>query len=75
MIAFPKTLTETIPLKKLKNPETTPSNMVCQIKVFVNDDILEIDEKVLKNAIQRKKFQKHKLNPYHEKNPKTLKLG
>ena len=30
-----------------------PSNMVCQWKVFNNDNILYIVEKVLKNAIQR----------------------
>ena len=42
MKIFSKTLTETIPLKKPKNPETIPSNMVCQGKVFNNDKIMYI---------------------------------
>ena len=37
-----KTLTETLLLKKPKNPKTIPSIMVCQSKVFDNDGILYI---------------------------------
>ena len=71
---FWKTLTETTLLKKPENEETILSNLVCQWKVFNNDDILYIVEKVLKNAIQQKNFQKHQLKLYHWKNSKTVKL-
>ena len=57
-ITFSKTSTETIPSKKPKNLETIPSNLVCQWKVFNNDDKLYIVEKVLKNAIQCWYFRK-----------------
>ena len=30
MMIFSKTSSETLPLKKPKNPETRPSNMVCE---------------------------------------------
>ena len=39
--------------------------MVCQGKVFNNDDIICIVEKVLENAIQRKHFQNLKLKSCH----------
>ena len=39
---FQKTLTETLPMKKPKNPETIPSNIVYQWKIFINVDILYI---------------------------------
>ena len=39
MMMFSKASTETIPLKKPKNPETILSNMVCQRKIFKYDDI------------------------------------
>ena len=51
-MVFSKTLPETIPSKKHKNPETIPSNMVCQWKVFNIDGILYIVEKVLINALE-----------------------
>ena len=35
-------MTETLTIEKTKNPETIPSNMVCQWKVFNNDNILYI---------------------------------
>ena len=53
MEIFSKTTTETLPLEKPKNPETIPSNMLCQWKVFNNDEFLFIVGKVLQNAIQR----------------------
>ena len=51
MKIFPETMTETITIEKPKNPETIPSNMVCQRKVFNNHDVLYIVEKILKNSI------------------------
>ena len=45
-------MTETITIEKPKNPETIPPNLLCQGKVFVNDDILYIVEKVLKTTFQ-----------------------
>ena len=71
---FSKTLTETSPLKKPKNFKISSWNIVCQWKLFNNDYILYIVSKVLKNAIQRKNFQNHKLKPNYWRNPKTLKL-
>ena len=50
---FSETTTETFTIENPKNTETIPSIMVCQRKVFSNDDILYIVEKVLKIAIQR----------------------
>ena len=46
-------MTETITIEKPRNPDTIPSNMVCQGKVFNNDNIFFIVEKVLKFRIQR----------------------
>ena len=42
MKMFSEALTETTTMEKPKNTETIPSNMVCQWKVFKNDDILYI---------------------------------
>jgi len=48
MMIFSKTLTETIPSKNPKNPETIPSNVACPGKNFNNDKIFSIVEKFLK---------------------------
>ena len=45
---FSKTLTETLPLKNLKNFKTIPSNMVCQGKHFSNCGVLYTIRKVIK---------------------------
>ena len=45
---FSKTLTETILLEKPKNPETIPSNMVCQWKILNDSGLLYIIRKVNK---------------------------
>ena len=45
---FLKTFTETLPLKKPTNPETIPSNMVCDWKILSNSRVLYIIRKVIK---------------------------
>ena len=39
-MTFLETLTEAIPLKKLKNPETIPRIMVCQYKVYIKWSVI-----------------------------------
>ena len=41
-IIFSKTSTETLPMKKPKNPEFIPSNIVCQSKLFIHSGVLYI---------------------------------
>ena len=48
MVILSKTSTETLPLTKPKNPETIPSNMVCQRKVIKKSGVLYIVEKKIK---------------------------
>ena len=47
-ITFSKASIETLSLKKTKNPETIPQNMVCHWKVFSNSGLLCIIRKVIK---------------------------
>ena len=62
---FLKTLTETLPLKKPKNPETNPETWYVNENFLNKYDILYIVEKVLKSSIQWIFFQIYQLKPYH----------
>ena len=59
MKIFSKTLTETLPLKKPKNPKNNPETWYVNEKVFDNYDILYIVEKVLKSSQYYLKYCSH----------------
>ena len=53
--------------EKTKNPETIPSNLVCQWEVFDNDNILYIAEKSWKMPFNDNVFENVASNYYHPK--------